>query len=217
MFITKRHLECFTFVFRCFLMHRHLESVLRRCRGSALWVNVVHVSLDSYGRAWKWSDTHWDTAACWAAVSLRVPATNKRKKGRRSRICSSGSLPYLLSLSGFYLANGGLHAGWCEASLKPPLHCTNCVLVCGRVWACLNSMEFSYRSVTGSFDARGPTLFSSVCGTHTHNPETRGGLFSSYVRKGSAVPKLCCSKQTQNPSEPAHQTAREPFVFRLFH
>lgn len=129
---------------------------------------IGSMSLWTLRKGMKKSDTHRDTAACWAAVSLWVPATNERKKGRRSRICSSGSLPYLLSLSGFYLANGGLHAGWCEASLKP--RCTVqtvclCVGVFEPVLILWSSVIVPY---PGLLMPAGQLFFLFFfCGTHT--------------------------------------------------
>lgn len=121
---------------------------------------------------------------------VSVSASNGReKKGRSSRFVLLAPSP-LFSLSGFYLANGGLHADWYWASLKPEQQCAtlgSCVsaCVCVSVQACLNSAEFSYHSSAGPADALGPCLFFhllrflsifSFSMTHTHKQESRSDL-----------------------------------------
>lgn len=70
---------------------------------------------------------------------VSVSASNGReKKGRSSRFVLLAPSP-LFSLSGFYLANGGLHADWYWASLKPEQQCAtlgSCVSACVCVCLC---------------------------------------------------------------------------------
>lgn len=70
---------------------------------------------------------------------VSVSASNGReKKGRSSRFVLLAPSP-LFSLSGFYLANGGLHADWYWASLKPEQQCStvgSCVSACVCVCLC---------------------------------------------------------------------------------
>lgn len=56
----------------------------------------------------------------------------REEKGEKQLICSPLSLPSLVSLSVFYLANGGLHADWGWVALKPEQYCA-----CGCVYSCV--------------------------------------------------------------------------------
>lgn len=180
---------------------------------------MVLVSLDSQWKTWKWNDTHGDTAACWAAMSLCQCQQRTREKGKKQSICSPLSLPSFLSLSGFYLANGGLHADWCWVSLKPKPHCANvcvCERVCVRVRLLFlilqSSVIIPQQGLTmpfGHLSFHVLRSLSSLSPAHTNN--NRGVTSSALAWKSSVATYRAASRLI----EAAHQTALQSLS--LFH
>ena len=134
------------------------------------------------------------------------------EKGKKQSICSPLSLPSLLSLSGFYLANGGLPADWCWVSLKPEQYCACvCVCVCVCVLVLIRqssviipqqglAMPSGHLSFSHTNKRRGELLQHW---RRTRESESEGGREAWSL--GSRV-----AKDIRILIEPAHQTAPEP-------
>lgn len=183
------------------------------CQSWRLWVNVVYVSLDGPWKTWKWSDTRGDTAACWAAMSLCQCQQRTREKGKRQSICSPFSHPSFLSLSGFYLANGGLHADWCGVSLKPK---RRCAIVCVRMGVCVYKLILilqslviiPQQSLTMPF---GHFPFCILRSTSLFLMHSQASAESDFCESSTATYRVAVL-QTDIHSliKPAHQTAPDP-------
>lgn len=193
MFTTKRHLE---YAFRC-------KGAWSQYRGGAgavsplpLWVNRVHVSLDTTeGHEKKWHPQRYSSLL---GCRVSVSASNQREKKGKTQSNLLFWLPPLSSL--FVWVLSGQRGAACRlvrSIFEAPLYCTNCVLVCGRVWACLNSVEFSHRSIPGSFDACGPAIFPLFFLWHTHTNRKPGVAYSA-VTGGKRVQTVHLSGGVKN-------------------